>query len=124
MSDLKGLDATALAALVAQGEVTPLELVDGAIARIEAGNGALNAVICRTYDEARAAAAGPLPDGPFRGVPFLVKDIIATLAGTPLTAGSALGLGNVSRHDCELVARQKRAGLVVVGQTNRPEMGI
>src|SRR5262249_58375663 len=122
--DLKGLDATALAALVAKREVSPLELVDAAIARIEAGNGALNAVVYKMYDEARAAAAGPLPEGPFRGVPWLVKDVIAKLKGTPLTEGSRLALDNVSPHDSELIARQKRAGFVIVGKTNVPELGI
>src|SRR5262249_2939929 len=97
---------------------------EATIARIEAGNGALNAVIHKIYDEARRAAAGPLPDGPFRGVPFLVKDIVASLAGTPRTEGSRLGLGVMSDHDSELVARRKRAGLVIVGKTNTPELGI
>ena len=122
--DLAELDATALAALVRAKEVSPLELVEATIARIEADNPTLNAVIWKRYDEARREASGPLPDGPFRGVPFLVKDIAATLAGAPFAEGSRLGAGYVSPHDSELVARHKRAGLVIVGKTNVPELGI
>jgi len=122
--DLADLDAIALATLVRKKEVSPLELVDAAIERIEAQNGRLNAVVWKGYDEARRVARGPLPAGPFRGVPFLVKDIIARLAGAPLAEGSRLGKGYVPTYDSELVRRQKRAGLVIVGKTNVPELGI
>src|SRR6476660_6843336 len=88
MSDeLAFLDATAQAELVRRGEVTPAELVDAAIDRIEAVNPQLNAVIIPLYDKARAVAAGPLPDGPFRGVPFLLKDAVAHSAGDPYHCG-------------------------------------
>ncbi|HZP29553.1 MAG TPA: amidase family protein, partial [Acidimicrobiia bacterium] len=81
------MDATAQAELVRRGEVTPAELVDAAIARIEDVNPRLNAVIIPLYDKARAAAAGALPDGPFRGVPFLLKDAVAHSAGDPYHCG-------------------------------------
>ena len=78
------LDATDQAELVRSGAASPLELVDAAIERIERLNPALNAVIHRRYETARAEARGPLPDGPFRGVPFLVKDLTADPRAAPL----------------------------------------
>ena len=90
MTDLSLLDATAQAELVATGEASPLELVDAAIANIETLNPTVNAVIHTEFDAARAAAGAPdtIPDGPFRGVPFLVKDIGANQAGLPAWLGN------------------------------------
>ena len=124
--DFTSADATALAARVRAGEVTPSELVDAAIARIESVNPSINAVIHERFDEARAEAAGELPDGPFRGVPIVVKDLDGTLAGAPLHMGNRVlkEMGYVADHDSELVARLKRAGFVVVGKTNTPEFGL
>src|ERR671937_2136895 len=85
--DLVGMDATAQAELVRSGEASPVELVEAAIARIEALNGELNAVIHPLFDQAREAASGQLPDGPFAGVPFLLKDLGAAFAGDPLHMG-------------------------------------
>jgi amidase len=123
-SELGGLDATAQAALVRKKEVKPIELVDAAIERIERVNPQINAVITPMYDEARAAANSELPDGPFTGVPFLLKDLLAAYAGVRMTSGSVFLKDFVPDHDSELVARYKRAGLVVVGKTNTPEYGI
>lgn len=117
-------DATALADLVRRKEVTPLELVDATIEGIERINPALNAVVTPMYDEARAAASGEIPDGPFRGVPYLLKDLLASYKGVRMTAGSRFLLDYVADHDSTLVARLKRAGLIVVGKTNTPEFGI
>ena len=75
MPSLKTHDALSLAALVKKGEVTPLELTEAAIKRIEKLNPQLNAVIYKMYDEARRVAKSELPDGPFKGVPFLLKDL-------------------------------------------------
>ena len=125
MDDLAFLDATAQAELVRRKEVTPRELVDAAIARIERLNPALNAVVTPMYDLARGAASGPLPEGPFAGVPFLLKDLVAEYAGAPFTEGSAFLAGcYVPQSDSELVARYKRAGLIVLGKTNTSELGI
>ncbi len=124
MDDLAWLDATAQAELVRRGDVKPIELLDATIERIERLNPTLNAVVTPMYDEARRQAAGELPDGPFRGVPFLVKDLLASCRGVRLTAGSAFLQGFVPDHDSELVARIKRAGLVILGKTNTPELGI
>jgi amidase len=118
------LDATAQAELVRKKEVKPIELVDAAIERIERINSEINAVVTPMFEQARAAANGDLPDGPFTGVPFLLKDLLAAYAGVRMTSGSALTSDFVPNHDSELVARYKRAGLVVVGKTNTPEYGI
>ena len=117
-------DATAMADLVRRKEVTPLELVEAAIEGIERLNPALNAVVTPMYDQARAAAAGEVPDGPFAGVPYLLKDLLASYAGVRMTAGSAFMRDYVPDHDSTLVTRLKRAGLIVVGKTNTPEFGI
>jgi hypothetical protein len=77
--ELTSMDATAMAELVRSGEASPLELVDAAIERIESVNDEINAVIHPLYEEAREAAAGDVPDGPFRGVPFLLKDLGARM---------------------------------------------
>jgi amidase len=124
VNDLDLLDALAQAERVRRREVTPLELLDRAIARSERVNGVLNAVVTPMYDEARRRAAADLPDGPFRGVPFLLKDLFTAYAGVRLSNGATACQALVPRHDSELVRRYKRAGLVVFGKTNTPEFGI
>src|SRR5438105_3537176 len=124
MEELALLDATAQAALVRQGEIKPIELVDAAIERIERVNPKLNAVVTSMYELARKVAMEKLPDGPFTGVPFLLKDLIASYAGVRMTDGSKLLQEFVATFDSELVTRYKRAGLIVVGKTNTPEFGI
>ncbi|HKW87538.1 MAG TPA: amidase [Candidatus Acidoferrales bacterium] len=122
---LAWLDATTQAELVRRKEVRPIELVEAAIARIERVNSQLNAVILPLYEDARRSApAETLPDGPFRGVPFLLKDLLASYAGARMTGGSAFTREYVAPHDCELVRRLKRAGLIIAGKTNTPELGI
>ncbi len=117
-------DAVGLAERVRAGEVHPSELVEAAIARIEARDGALNAVVHRMFQEARARAAGPLPDGPLAGVPFLLKDLHATVPGHPTSAGTRL-LAMVRRaHATTLVQRYQDAGLILLGKTNVPELAI
>lgn len=118
------LDATALAALVARREVSPLELVDDAIARCEAVNGRLNAVIADMFEAARARARGPLPQGPFTGVPFLMKDFAAEVAGVPFREGSAFLADFVPTQDAEIYRRFCAAGLITFGKTNLPEFAI
>jgi len=117
-------DATGLAHLVRRKQVAPLELVDAAIERIERNNPKLNAVVYKAYDEARATAKGHLPDGPFKGVPFLIKDINLPVKGWPMTNGSAYLKGYVSNSDAELTRRYRASGVVLVGKTNTPEFGI
>ena len=123
--DTAWLDATGQAALVRDGSISPVELVDGAIDRISALNPTLNAVIHELFDRARSAAAAPdLPDGPFRGVPLLLKDLGAELAGTPFCEGTAFAGDYRSTVDQELTKRFLRAGFVICGKTNTPEFGI
>jgi amidase len=122
--EFAGYDGLGLAKLVRDGEVSPAELLDVAIARVEACNPELNAVVSRLYDQARAAIAGGLPDGPFRGVPYLLKDLGAHYAGAVTSFGSALFKDFVVDHDSEITVRLKRAGLVIFGKTNTPEMGL
>lgn len=122
--DLASLDATGQAALVRAGEVTAAELVEHAIARIEALDPLLNAVVTPMFDAGLAASADGLPTGPFTGVPFLVKDLAAEVAGTRFTEGSRFLAGNVSTRDQELVRRHRRAGLVIIGKTNTCEFGL
>jgi amidase len=125
--DLAFLDATAQAELVRRGEVTPSELVDAAINRIEKLNPELNAVIHPLFDKARAQAADPaLPDGPFRGVPLLVKDLSCHTAGDPMHEGMRFlrDIGWVEPHDTYLAAKFRAAGFVFMGKTNTPELGI
>jgi amidase len=118
------MDATDQAAMVRRGDVSAAELLEAAVERIEAINPSLNAVIMQWFDEARAAA-DHLPDGPFRGVPFLLKDLWAHYAGQPLTNGcralkEALP---ISPTDTTLVGRFRQAGLNIAGRTNSPEFG-
>jgi amidase len=124
MSELDRLDALAQADLVRKGEVRPTELLERAIVRLERVNRELNAVVTPMFDLAREAARGELPDGPFCGVPFLLKDLLTAYAGVPLSNGAVVSQGLVPDHDSELVRRHKRAGLVVFGKTNTPEFGI
>src|SRR5918996_4337992 len=125
-ADLAGLDATAQAELVRTGEATPLELVDDAIERIEALNPKLNAVIHELFEEGREAAQRELPDGPFKGVPFLLKDLGAAFAGDPLHLGMRFLKEAEFRAplDTYLAQRFRAAGFVTLGKTNTPELGI
>jgi amidase len=117
-------DGLGLADLVKTGEVSPPELVEAAIERIERHNGALNAVVHKAYDEARRTAASDLPAGPFRGVPFLIKDLGMSVAGWPRTSGSRFVAHVVDEADGGLTARYRDSGVVLLGKTNTPEYGI
>jgi len=127
VSDIERLldenDTIGLAALVATGQVTSLELVDASIARIEARNPTLNSVVARRYDEVRAEAASGSANSPIAGVPFLVKDLNCDVAGLPSTNGSRLFADVVATRNSELTSRFKSAGLLILGNTNTPEFG-
>ncbi|MBV9720294.1 MAG: amidase, partial [Mycobacterium sp.] len=123
--DTRWMDAVDQAALVKNGEVTPLELLDAAIERIERIDPVLNAVVIRWFDHARDTARTDLPAGPFRGVPFLLKDLYASYAGQTISNGN-VALKNariISPADTTLVGRFRAAGLVIAGRTNSPELG-
>jgi amidase len=121
------LDATALAELVRTGEVTPLELVDAAIERIERLDGHINAVIHRRFEQARAEAQSEdLPDGPFRGVPITLKDLWPSSAGDPFHQGvqALKDAGYASAVDSDLVKLYRAAGFIILGRTNTAELGL
>src|SRR5438093_5729475 len=124
MNDIALLDATAQAELVRTKRVKPIELLEATIERIERINPQINAVVTPMYDVARKMAEGHLPDGPFTGVPFLMKDLGAGYAGVRQTQGSEFLKDFVSPFDSELTARYKQAGLVIAGKTNTPEFGL
>ena len=117
-------DGLGLAALVKSGAVNATELLDAAVAQVEAHNPEINAVVCRLYDQARAAIASGLPAGTFTGVPYLLKDLGAHYAGAVTSFGSALFKDFVLDHDSEITRRLTRAGLVIFGKTNTPELGL
>jgi amidase/6-aminohexanoate-cyclic-dimer hydrolase len=122
--DYEAFDALGLAELVRNREVSPEELLEAALLRVERLNPTLNAVVIPMEKEARESIATDLPAGPFRGVPFLLKDLHLLYAGTRTTSGSALFKDHVADHDSELVARYRRAGLVIFGKTASPEFGL
>lgn len=124
-SDYERYDATGLADLVRRRQVSAADLLEAAIERVQARNGAVNAVTMPLYDYARAAIAAGLPDGPFTGVPFLMKDLTAAIAGVPMTRSSRFFAdAPPPTADSEHVARLKRAGLVIFGRTNTCELGL
>ncbi len=120
------IDATEQARLVREGEVSAAELVQEAIGRLEALNPQLNAVIHPLLDEARETADRDLPAGPFRGVPFLVKDFSCYMEGVPVHEGMRVvkAAGYKANHDMWLTQRFRQAGFVILGRTNTPELGI
>jgi amidase len=124
LTEYGALDGLALADLVRRREITAAELLDQAVARAARVNDRLNAVVTPLHDEARRAIAAGLPDGPFSGVPFLLKDLDADCEGTLMSSGSRFLAGHRSTHDATLVARYRRAGLVLFGKTNTPELGL
>ncbi len=125
LPDYERYDALGLAELVGRRQVTADELLDAAIERVEARNPAVNAVVMKLYDHGRKAIADGLPDGPFRGVPFLMKDLSSSLAGIRMTRGSRFFAETPPpAADSEHAARLRRSGLVIFGRTNTCELGL
>lgn len=116
-------DGLGLAELIRRREITPLELVEAAIERIERLNPRLNAVVFTAYEEARSRAS-KLRSGPFAGVPFLLKDIMGVKRGWPTRQGAGFVPPVVSHHDAALVARFESGGLIALGKSNVPEFGL
>lgn len=124
-AEYEDYDALGLAELVRRKEVTPTELLEAAIARVEARNPAINAVTMKLYDHGREAITAGLPDGPFCGVPFLMKDLTSPIAGVRMTRGSRFFADTPpAEADSEHVRRLRRAGLVIFGRTNTCELGL
>ncbi|MEZ5956713.1 MAG: amidase family protein [Hyphomonadaceae bacterium] len=124
MRDYANYDGLGLAELVRKRDVTPSDLLDAAIERAERSNPKLNAIVYKAYDEARATAAQALPDGPFKGVPFLIKDLGVRVKNWPRTSASRFAQVDADSDDSELTKRYRAAGVVMFGKTNTPEFGI
>lgn len=122
--EYRGYDAMALAEMVRKKAVSPLELLEVAIRRLEAVEPKLNSVVHRMYDEGRRMAAAAPDDAPFAGVPFLIKDLSLAVAGHPMTGGSAALRNYVPRHDTYAVQQFRKAGFIFLGKTNTPELGL
>ena len=116
-------DATGVAEAIRSGDVTAVQMMEESIARMEERNPVLNAVVADRAEAALEDAATVDPSLPFAGVPFVVKDLGAAVAGLPATRGSRLWADHIAPADSELVRRYKAAGFVVLGTTNSPEMG-
>ncbi len=125
-SELARVDAVGLAELVRTRQISPVELIDDTIDRIERIDPQINAVIQPSFEKARAVAQSELPDGPFRGVPMLLKDLWPCSEGDPFHLG-VLGLknaGHTASFDANITTAYRRAGFVLCGRTNSPEMGL
>ena len=123
-SDYVKHDAVGLARLVRKGEVSPAELASASIALIEKHNPAINAITQRMDDYARNAIVEGLPEGPFTGVPMLLKDLFENVLGVPSNNGSALFKGWLPPYESTLVRKVREAGLVIVAKTSSPELGV
>ncbi len=124
LSEYLNFDATGLSKLVAQREITPDELLDTALAGVKAVDGKLNAVVAIFEEEARRFIKEELADGPFKGVPFLLKDLTAHYGGQPTGAGWPPRAAVRPAQDAELVRRFKKSGVVIFGKTSVPELAM
>ena len=123
-SDYHQYDALGLAELIRKGETTAAEVLEAAIDTIESHNPLLNAVVFKLYERAQARVARGLPEGPFTGVPFLLKDLGLAYRAAPLTNGSRSMASFVPNYNATLADRFEAAGLLVIGKTNTPEFGL
>ena len=123
LDEYRQYDGVGLSRLIRDGDVSADEVLEAAIASIEERNPAINAVVLRLFDAARAQVRQSHA-GPFGGVPFLIKDLGLSIAGVPTSAGSRLFAGSTRSGDSTLVARYRAAGLVICGKTNTPELGL
>lgn len=117
-------DMTGLAEAIETGAVSAAEVVEFSLNRVDERNPAINAVVADRREQARREVAAGLPEGPLRGVPFVIKDLHMNVAGMATTNGSRLFADAVAGEDSELVQRYRRAGLVIIGKTNSPEFGL
>jgi len=124
LNDYAKYDALALADLIRRREVTSLEVVDEAIARVDRVQGRLNAFVATMYDRARDEARKPLAEGPFAGVPIVIKDLVQSVEGAPFMRGCRMFKHAVGTQDSELMRRYRKAGLIFVAKTQTPEFGL
>jgi amidase/6-aminohexanoate-cyclic-dimer hydrolase len=123
-SEYDKYDALGLAALIAGKKISPAELLDAVRRRVESVNPKINGFSQLFFDKAEEQIKKGLPDGPFRGVPFALKDLGQYLTGTVTSAGSRVWKNSVAGYDSTLVQRYKKAGLVIFGKTTSPELGL
>jgi Asp-tRNA(Asn)/Glu-tRNA(Gln) amidotransferase A subunit family amidase len=123
-SDYQAHDAVGLAALIAAKEVSVSEVIEAALSRLHSVNGKLNAVVLDLGEQALASVKNGAPGGPLGGVPYLIKDLGAQVAGAPTTSGSRLLGDSPAQADSAIVSAYRRAGLVIIGKTNTPEFGL
>lgn len=124
IGDYAAYDALGLAELIRTRRISAGELLETVLARIAAVNPRINAIVTPLYDQARAAVREGLPEGPFAGVPYVFKELVVSVMGAPTTSASRLFARNMPAADSEIVARCRRAGLVVIGKTNSSEFGL
>jgi Asp-tRNA(Asn)/Glu-tRNA(Gln) amidotransferase A subunit family amidase len=124
ITEYDDLDALALAALVRSKQVSASEVLETALNRIARRNPALNALVTPLFESARGEVAAGLPEGPFTGVPFALKELVVSVLGAPSTAASRLYADAMPASDSEIVTRLRRAGLVILGKTNSSEFGL
>jgi Asp-tRNA(Asn)/Glu-tRNA(Gln) amidotransferase A subunit family amidase len=122
--DYRKYDAVGLAGLVAGGEVSAAELLETAVTRMAAVNPKINAVTMDLTEWGRQDVKRPIWSGPLAGVPFLLKDLGAQLAGAPTSAGSAVFKDTLASADSAITTAYKESGLVIFGKTNTPEFGL
>lgn len=127
MNDIRDAGATALAAMIASGDISATEVMQASLARIAEVNGTVNAVVSMRDPEAcladaRAADSAEVK-GPLHGLPIAIKDL-ANAKGLHTSMGSPIFAGTVAAHDDLMVARIKAAGAIVIGKTNTPEFGL
>jgi Asp-tRNA(Asn)/Glu-tRNA(Gln) amidotransferase A subunit family amidase len=122
--EYRKLDAISLAGLIAKRQVSAEEVLETAIARAEQVNPAINAIVHKQYEQARKTVAAGLPEGPLKGVPYLLKDLAFFKTGEPVSFGSSLFKDFVADHDTAYVTRCKKAGLVFIGRSSSPEFGL
>ena len=125
-SDLSRLDSVGLAEVIRSGDLSSEEVIEASIKRIEAMDGDLNAVVTRRFERALEDAAGEIPDGPFQGVPFLLKDLWTCSADEPMHLGNKAlkDINYVSPIESDMARRYREAGFIVIGRTNTPEFGL
>jgi Asp-tRNA(Asn)/Glu-tRNA(Gln) amidotransferase A subunit family amidase len=122
--EYRRFDAVGLAELIGRGEISAGEALEAAIARAQAVNPKVNAIVHEQFDRARKEVEQGLADGPLKGVPFLLKDLAFFQEGEPATLGSRLFADYVADHDSVYTARCRQAGLVIMGRSNSPEFGL
>ena len=125
-SELSRLDSYGLAEVIRSGDVSPVEAVQASINRIERLDGKLNAVVTERFERALEDAAGEIPDGPFKGVPFILKDLWTSSANEPMHLGNKAlkEMNYISPVESDLARRYREAGFIVVGRSNTPEFGL